>query len=140
MVRTARCCCGALRIETTGEPAFVIACHCHACQRRTGSAFGVSAYFEGVQVRSEGPSSVYVREGQEGRKLRFHFCPSCGTTVHWDADVFPGRVAVAVGAFTDPGFPPPTRSIYEETQHAWVAFGHEVAHFQRTSAGASPPR
>jgi hypothetical protein len=110
-----------LRVETTGEPAIVLACHCRECQRRTGAPFGVSAYFEQTQVWTEGPSTVYVRDGQEGRKLRLRFCPSCGTTVYWDADRFPGRIGIAVGAFTDPSFPPPTRSVYEETQHPWVA-------------------
>jgi hypothetical protein len=31
------------------------------CQRRTGSAFGVGTYFPKDQVRTEGPSKVYVR-------------------------------------------------------------------------------
>jgi hypothetical protein len=100
----------------------VLACHCRECQRRTGAPFGVSAYFEQGHVRTEGPSSVYVREAQQGRKLRLHFCPTCGTTVHWEADRFPGQVGVAVGTFTDPSFPRPTRSVYEETRHPWVAW------------------
>ena len=41
MTRIAHCCCGSLRAETTGEPAFVAACHCTECQRRTGAPFGV---------------------------------------------------------------------------------------------------
>jgi hypothetical protein len=80
VTRSARCCCGGLRAETTGEPAFVLACHCLDCQRRTGATFGVGAYFDRAQVRVEGASFVYTREGQAGRCLRFHFCPTCGTT------------------------------------------------------------
>ena len=30
-------------------------------------------------------------------------------------------VAVPVGAFADPAFPPPTRSVYEVRRHEWVA-------------------
>jgi hypothetical protein len=45
MNRIARCCCGSLRVETTGEPVIVAACHCQECQRRTGAPFGVSGYF-----------------------------------------------------------------------------------------------
>ena len=29
-------------------------------------------------------------------------------------------VAVAVGAFADPGFPAPRISVYEERKHGWV--------------------
>jgi hypothetical protein len=50
--------CGSLRAEATGEPAPVVACHCTECQRRTGSAFGVSTIFWKEQVRTEGPSKV----------------------------------------------------------------------------------
>jgi hypothetical protein len=33
----------------------------------------------------------------------------------------PDVVAIAVGAFADPKFPAPVRSIYEERAHGWVA-------------------
>ena len=49
--RIAHCCRGSLRAEATGEPVLVAACHCIECQRRTGSPFGVSAYFPKGQVR-----------------------------------------------------------------------------------------
>jgi hypothetical protein len=32
----------------------------------------------------------------------------------------PERVAVAVGAFADPLFPPPGVSVYENRKHRWV--------------------
>jgi hypothetical protein len=128
-MRTARCCCGSLRADTTGEPVFVAACHCRECQRRTGAPFGVSAYFPREQVQIEGVSTEYVRDGQEGRKLRFYFCPYCGTTVHWRTDRRPDAIGIALGAFADPSFPEPTVSAWEETQHSWVAFQHEIGHF-----------
>ena len=131
MNRNARCCCGSLRVETSGEPAAVVACHCGECQRRTGSPFGVGAYFPRANVRTQGASKVYVRDGQEGRKLRMHFCPTCGTNLYWEADRRPDDIGVAVGAFVDPNFPAPTRSVWEESRHDWVAFGHQLDHFAR---------
>ena len=68
-------------------------------------------------------------DGQEGRKLRMHFCLTCGTTVFWEADLRPDHVGVAVGAFHDANFPRPTRSVWEESKHGWVAFADDVAHF-----------
>ena len=41
--REAACHCGQLRLEVTGDPFAVSICHCLACQRRTGSAFGMQA-------------------------------------------------------------------------------------------------
>jgi hypothetical protein len=39
--------------------------------------------------------------------------------VHTEAG-FEGSVQVAVGAFTDPTFPPPTVSVYDSRRHGWV--------------------
>jgi hypothetical protein len=91
--------------------------------------FGVGAYFKKERVRSEGPDKIYVRDGQEGRKLRNHFCPTCGTTVFWEADLRPELIGVAVGAFRESDFPRPTRSVWEESKHDWVAFAHELVRF-----------
>jgi hypothetical protein len=32
----------------------------------------------------------------------------------------PGLVAIAVGTFADPTFPPPWVEVYESRRHAWV--------------------
>jgi hypothetical protein len=58
-----------------------------------------------------------------------HFCPVCGSTVYWELTVAPDVLAVAVGAFADPGFPPPRFSVYERRRHAWaLASGLAVEH------------
>jgi hypothetical protein len=129
MIRNARCCCGSLRVEAAGEPASVVACHCGECQRRSGSPFGVGAYYERDQLRIVGPSTVYERAAGEGRKLRNHFCPTCGTNLFWELDARPNQIGVAVGGFVDPAFPAPTRSVWEERRHGWVAFGHPLDGF-----------
>ena len=131
MTRTAHCACGALKVEASGEPAFVAACHCIECQRRTGSVFGVSAYFRERHITASGPAKTFVRDGQEGRKLHMHFCPDCGTTVYWQADFRPGFIGVAVGAFADPRFPLPAFSVWEQSRHPWLAFEHGPACFDR---------
>ena len=99
MTRTAHCSCGALRVEVSADPDAIVACHCGECQRRTGSVFGVGAYFKKEHVRVEGPSTVYVRDRQEGRKLKNHFCPTCGTTVFWEAYLMPDHIGVASALF-----------------------------------------
>jgi hypothetical protein len=93
--------------------------------------FAVVAFYKTEHVRAVGPSKIYVRDGQEGRKVRMHFCPTCGTTVFWEADVRPDGIGVAVGAFHDANFLPPRLSIWEESKHGWVAFTHDLAHFPK---------
>jgi hypothetical protein len=129
MTRIAHCCCGSLRAEAAVEPVFVAACHCMECQRRTGSPFSVSTYFPKEQVRAEGPSKVYERGSDSGRKIEFHFCPDCGSTVFWSAEAFSDLIGIALGAFADPSMPSPSVSVWEMTRHAWVAFDHQLDRF-----------
>ena len=118
--RTAFCSCGQLRIEVQGEPLGVGVCHCLACQRRTGSIFAALAAFA-APYQVIGTATEYVRVGDQGARFRFRFCPVCGTTVfHTEEGHDRSSVAVAVGAFADPNFPPPEDSVYDCRRHPWV--------------------
>jgi hypothetical protein len=120
--RDAACSCGQLRLEAAGDPIRISMCHCLACQRRTGSAFSIQARFTSDQVHVVGRFSDYVRVSDQGDKeLTFHFCPDCGATVFFTGSDAPDVIAVPVGAFADPSFPPPTVSVFESRRHPWVA-------------------
>lgn len=118
--RLASCSCGQLTAQVVGEPVRISICHCLACQRRTGSVFGEQARFPREAVSVAGVSTEYVRTGDEGSQVRFHFCPSCGSTVYYELEGLENFLAIPVGAFADPGFPAPRVSVYEERKHAWV--------------------
>lgn len=106
--RTASCSCGRLTVSTQADPARVSLCHCLACQRRTGSVFGVQARFRRADVHIHGESRVYVRVGDEGSRVSFHFCPRCGATVHYAVEGYDEEsIAIPVGACADPSFPAP---------------------------------
>jgi len=137
MSRIAHCCCGSLRAEVSVEPTVVSVCHCTQCQRRTGAPFGVSCYFPKDAVRTEGPSKVFTRGSDSGRRIEAHFCPECGTTLFWHAEFRPDLTGIALGAFADPDFPRPTRSVWEQTRHPWVEFGHPVDRFPDQGATAA---
>lgn len=140
MDKTARCLCGGLRVIVSAEPQRVAICHCTDCQRRSGVPLACNAHFRTEDVRMEGPSKVYLRDGQQGRKVRHHFCPECGTTVLSQGEKFPGMCMVVVGAFADPDFPAPTVSVFEETMHRWVVLPEGMQHFpQGVAPGAIRP-
>src|SRR5262245_48913500 len=131
MQRTATCSSGALKLTTTGEPGAVVACHCLFCPRRTGSPFGVGAYFPQAQVAIEGDSKQYTRAAVSGNPMVNHFCPTCGSTVYWLTARAPGTVGIAVGAFGDPKFPAPIRSVWEQSMHAWTPITSAAQHMPR---------
>jgi hypothetical protein len=117
--RTASCYCGQLRIRVEGEPRGIGICHCLACQQRTGSVFAALASFS-APFEVFGTATEYVRRGDQGASFVFRFCPVCGTTLFHTEVGYDDSVAVAVGAFADPNFPPPEVSVYDSRRHPWV--------------------
>ena len=126
--REAACSCGQLRLTATGDPIRISMCHCLACQRRTGSAFGIQARFISNQVRVVGRYRDYMRISDDGEDRTFHFCPDCGGTVLYTLSTLPDVVAVPIGAFAEPAFPPPTVSVYESRRHPWLAAPMAMEH------------
>ena len=127
--REARCACGQLRLSVEAEPDFVSLCHCLECQRRSGSPFGVGAYYPSGRVRIVGSHKSFTRPAAAGRRITNHFCPECGSNVFWEASARAGLYGIAVGSFGDPAFPPPNRSVFEATKHPWVGIDLDIEHF-----------
>ena len=127
-MREAACICGQLRLTAEGDPVRISICHCHACQRRTGSAFGYQARFPADRVQIVGRHTSYVRVSDAGEERTFRFCPDCGTTVFYTAAPAPDVIAVPVGTFADPSFPPPTVSVWESRRHRWLGLPDAIEH------------
>lgn len=133
--RTARCACGAVAATAEGEPEVVSLCNCTACQRRTGSPFGIGAYFSVHAVRLEGATKTFVRKVENSdRAVTNHFCPDCGATVYWFADLRPGLIGISVGHFADPQFNPPDRAVWTQHKHDWVVFPADIPTFPRAAS------
>lgn len=128
-MRRATCRCGQLVAECAGEPVRVSVCHCLNCQRRSGSSFAAQARFPETAVSITGEARTWSQAGDSGGVAHFGFCPKCGSTVFYRNEGMHGLVAVAIGAFADPCFPPPAYSVYENRKHAWVEIvGEDVVH------------
>lgn len=101
------CACGAVRYRTEGQPEVHAVCHCRYCQLRTGSAFGVGAYFpeDKVEILS-GTLSTHKYQTQSGNQVTTSFCTQCGTTTHWQigSEFLRGKTAIAAGTFDPPSF------------------------------------
>jgi hypothetical protein len=126
--RKASCSCGQLNLKTQGEPVRISVCHCLACQRRTGSIFGVQARFTAEKVKITGQSNAYIRKADSGNQITLHFCPECGSTVYYHPSDKPDVVVVPIGSFADPEFLPPRVSVYESMQHPWAKLPEDVQH------------
>ncbi len=129
-VRTATCRCGQLTATCSGDPVRVSVCHCLACKKRSGSAFAVQARWPEDQVRIEGRSNGWSQRGDSGNRTTFHFCPDCGSDVHYEIEgKFDRLVAIPMGALDDPYSIAPAFSVWEERKHDWVEIsGEDVEH------------
>ena len=127
--RTASCRCGQLRATVAGEPVRLSACHCLACQKRTGSVFSAQARWPAECVAIEGKSKEWIRTADSGQTTVYNFCPDCGSTVHYTGGNFPDVIAIPLGAFDDPYISGPDYSVWERRRHDWVEIvGNDVEH------------
>lgn len=140
MVRDAACQCGQLALRCSGEPLAVSLCHCLDCQRRTGSLFGIGAFFAKEQVTLTRGSPTQFRRGSDsGAGITSHFCGTCGSTLWWEPERLPSIVGVAVGAFADPNFPPPKQATWDKRRHGWLHLPDEIVSYPQSSL-RTPPR
>ena len=128
--RTASCRCGQLKVTVTGDPVRLSVCHCLNCKKRSGSAFAVQARWPADQVRIQGLSKGFVLTADSGNRATFHFCPECGSDVHYEINgKFDGLIAIPLGAFDDPYFASPKFSVWEARKNDWVnIIGDGVEH------------
>jgi hypothetical protein len=132
--RVGECHCGALKIIAAGEPERVYLCHCKACQRRTGTAFHFGVTYRRARVRLQGEYKIYERAADSGSRIRFYFCPTCGTNLRWESERNPTLCGVAGGALDNFDLSP-TSAIFEESMHRWLELPSVTEHHRQ---GRSP--
>jgi hypothetical protein len=122
--REAACACGDFRLTLEGDPMLVSACCCTRCQRRTGSFFGVTAYFRPEQLVGQvGAASTFQRPDSS---TTMHFCPRCGSSLLWRSNDWGNVIGVAGGAFADPSLPGPHRLTHTATGHPFVTSRDDI--------------
>ena len=139
-VRTASCRCGRLQVECRGEPIRISVCHCLECQKRSGSVFATQARWRDEDLSVQGEFKIWERVADSGHRATYRFCPTCGSTMAYTIEGWPGVTAIPVGVFADPDFPAPRYSVYEHRKYAWVEISGDVEHSSTDSAVRNPGR
>ena len=97
------CLCGNVRYTVIGHPKPTGVCHCRYCQLRTGSAFGVLAYFEPDKFRLDaGELTHYNFKSESDKNWDTYFCPTCGTTVYYNLESWGSLVGIDASTFDPP--------------------------------------
>lgn len=116
------CDCGRIRYRLLDAPLFVNCCHCHWCQRETGSAFAINALIERdkLQVLQGEPMRV-LTPSASGKGQWVVRCPQCLVALwsHYGGSG-PFVCFVRVGSLDSPDRLPPDIHIFTTTKQAWV--------------------
>ena len=95
-------------------------CHCANCKKRTGSAFGWSAYFADDQVRHRS-GTVRCYEFGGAKVQQRWFCAACGTTLYWKVAWRSGETGIAGGCFVEAPLPAPRVTVSNNGRCAWLS-------------------
>jgi len=122
VIYEATCCCKQISITVSGIPEINGICHCDNCKKRTGSAFGMSTYFDVNSVENKtGKTSVYKFYHNELKhEQNRYFCKNCGTTLYWTVSTIPHLIGISGGCFIN-SLPEPSTSVTHSNKFSWVA-------------------
>lgn len=124
---TGGCSCGAVRFVIQ-RFLYVLACHCDACKKRTGSAYGLSVPVEAENIISfTGETTTFIRTAESGRRVHYEFCPSCGTTIRWRLEASSKRYIFAAGAFDAIQQLRAVGEMYTDEALPWARLGCELS-------------
>jgi hypothetical protein len=114
------CLCGKVRYSIAADPIFTGVCHCHNCQKETGSAFAVSVGVPKPTLTVTGTLKTYTDRGDSGQPVYRKFCPECGSTVITEVAVMPDITIIAAGTLDDTSAVRPGMHIYCASKQDWT--------------------
>ncbi len=125
------CACGAVRYRLESAPMFVHCCHCHDCQRQTGTAFVLNALIETARVTLLSGTPVPIAMATDsGRPHHIHRCPACQIAVWSEYGGIAALRFVRIGTLDDPTALPPDVHIYVRSKLPWVALPESVPAYE----------
>jgi hypothetical protein len=116
-MRQGQCLCGAIHFTAEGPPKWTSYCHCQSCRRQTGAPVSAFAGFETAKITfTQGAPTYYA----SSPGVRRGFCTTCGSTLTYEGDRWPGEVHLHIGAFDDPSTLAPTGHAFADERLAWL--------------------
>jgi hypothetical protein len=114
------CACGAIRYESSAEPAMMLNCHCRDCQRSSGGPFVsfVVVPKEGFKF-VQGSPRFYDSPSDAGGHVHRGFCSDGGSPVMGKVDVAPDIVAIRSASLDAPSLFQPQMDVWTSDAQPW---------------------
>jgi hypothetical protein len=123
-----RCSCNHVSYKLLVQPMFVHCCHCHDCQRETGSAFALNALIESSNikiVKGEIESSVVPSDSGEGQEIIR--CKKCEFALWSYYGAAKDKIAfVRVGTLEQAVAIRPDIHIYTASKQSWLNLDSDI--------------
>jgi len=96
---TGRCACGSVSYSVDGPLRDVYNCHCTWCRRISGHFMAATQVALDDFILESGESLVWWSPNEEDE---YGFCSTCGGTVLWRTEGYPGRISIFAGSLDKP--------------------------------------
>ena len=136
MVLTGGCRCGACRYDIAGQTLPpVYACHCHICQRWSGSAFSLQALVPEAALSVTGPVVIYEITTKD-RTSSQRVCGVCHSRLYNTNTRRPCVAVVRAGTLDRSEELVCMAHIYTAYKQRWVEIPDDVPHWAEAAAPA----
>ena len=125
-----QCLCGAVRYMVNDEPLAVYACHCTDCQKRSGSAFGLSMWVRRNAIKvTRGEAVLHASSHSDGRPRAGRVCAQCGTRLWSEPDDRPELAVVRPGTLDDTSSLRPVAHLWTRSAQPWVVVPEDAVRY-----------
>ena len=129
------CVCGAARYRVTEEPLTLYACHCTDCQKRSGSAFGLSMWVRRSDLElTQGELTRHDLELGGGRKSNARTCARCATRLWSEPARLPEYAVLRPGTLDDTSWLEPVAHLWTRSAQPWFRFPEGVTTYETQPA------
>jgi len=130
-----RCLCGAVRYRITDAPLVTYACHCTDCQKRSGSAFGLSMWVRRASIElTQGEATMHVSATEDGRPRHTRICATCVTRLWSEPQKRPDIAVLRPGTLDDTSWVKPQAHIWTRSAQPWVEIPEGVPRYETQPA------
>ncbi|TAA47526.1 GFA family protein [Corallincola spongiicola] len=120
-----QCLCGAIAFEVSSPTKWSAHCHCSRCRQAHGAAFvtwfGVSA--QQVKLMHEDNTLRWFDSSENAQR---GFCSTCGSTLFFRSERWPGELHIALAAMQEPIDRPVSAHVYFDSHVPWLTDTDEL--------------
>lgn len=127
---TGSCQCRAVTYTLHDAPLFTYACHCHTCQKRTGTACAVALIVATEALEVQGELASWSRISDSGECNTRYSCAACGNVIYGCGANSPELAKLQSGTLDDTSAVEPEVHMWTNSAQPWVTFAPNIRKYE----------